>query len=100
MKHFKKFAVVTALICSAAFISCEEDEEDYIVDNCAAELQALSVTLSEKSTAFSNNPTPTTCGAVRTAAINLLNKAEQCDASGQYQQAVQYWMSLDCSEFN
>lgn len=100
MKHFKKFALVALMVCSAAFISCDDDEEDAYVDNCGAELQALSTTLSQKSTAFSNNPNSTTCAALRQAAINLLNKAQACDAAGQYQQAVQVWVSMDCSVYD
>src|SRR5690606_37227590 len=100
MKHLKLLLVAFALTFSAALISCEEEEETTVQDDCYMYLSELSQVLSTKSTAFSNNPNSTTCGAVRTAAINLLHAAEDCDAAGQYEQATQTWMDLDCSDFD
>jgi len=105
MKTLKRlFMVVTLVIATGAMISCEEEEPaslDTTGDDCYDELVTLAEILNEKSNIFSNNPTSSTCSAMRTAALNLINAAQQCDEYGyMYEDAAQAWLDVDCSAFD
>lgn len=96
--------VFTLVIATGAMISCEEEEPttlDTNSDDCYDELVALAETLNEKSNIFSNNPTSSTCSAMRTAALNLIQAAQECDEYGyMYEDAAQAWLDVDCSAFD
>ena len=100
-KIFMVFALVTA---TGAMIACEEEEPTSInnnSDDCYDELVALAEILNEKSSIFSNNPTSSTCSAMRTAALNLIQAAQECDEYGyMYEDAAQAWLDVDCSAFD
>lgn len=104
MKTLRKFLMVLALVATTgAMIACEEEEPTSINtnnDDCYDELVALAEILNEKSNTFSNNPTSSTCSAMRTAALNLIQAAQDCDEYGyMYEDAAQAWLDVDCSVF-
>ncbi|RYJ42731.1 hypothetical protein NU09_1830 [Flavobacterium beibuense] len=85
----------------AAFVSCEEEETtDVSNDACLDQLETLSDILYEKTLVFSNNATPSTCSAVRTAALNLISAAEDCGYGYLYTEQTQFWLDYDCSVFD
>lgn len=104
MKTLRNFFMVFALVvATGAMIACEEEEPASInnSDDCYDELVALAEILNEKSNIFSNNPTSSTCSAMRTAALNLIQAAQDCDEYGyMYEDAAQAWLDVDCSAFD
>ena len=104
MKTLRNFFMVFALVvATGAMIACEEEEPTSInnSDDCYDELVALAEILNEKSNIFSNNPTSSTCSAMRTAALNLIQAAQDCDEYGyMYEDAAQAWLDVDCSAFD
>ena len=105
MKSMKKLLLLFKLVgATTAFVSCEEEEPTDLGggatgDVCLEELEILSDILYEKSITFSNNATPSTCEAVRTAALNLINAAENCGYGYLYTDQTQFWLDYDCSIF-
>ncbi len=104
MKKLRQLSTVFVLFAVTAFaIACEEEESSSVSnnDNCADGLIALSDILVAKSNTFSNSPTTSNCNALRTAALNLLDAAHDCDEYGYlYEKTAQYWIDLDCSDFD
>ncbi|MCW4467848.1 hypothetical protein OGH69_02635 [Flavobacterium sp. MFBS3-15] len=90
------------LIFAGAFaVSCEEEETSSVSDDCYDDLIELSDILVARSNTFSNNPTSSNCSSLRTAALNLLDAAQDCDEYGYlYEETAQYWIDLDCSDFD
>ncbi|QEE51109.1 hypothetical protein FUA48_16465 [Flavobacterium alkalisoli] len=102
MKTMRKLLLLLMLLSvPAAFVSCEEEETtDVSNDACLDQLETLSDILYEKTLIFSNNATPSTCSAVRTAALNLINAAEDCGYGYLYTEQTQFWLDYDCSVFD
>ena len=97
----KLLLLLMLLSVPAAFVSCEEEETtDVSNDACLDQLETLSDILYEKTLIFSNNATPSTCSAVRTAALNLINAAEDCGYGYLYTEQTQFWLDYDCSVFD
>lgn len=70
--------------------------EDEVTDSCSAD--AALEQYQDALTAFSNNPTNSTCRNLKSKANAFIDKAEQCggyDAS----QAHSYINQIDCSDF-
>ncbi len=102
MKTMKKLLLMFMLLgATTAFVSCEEEEPTDVSggDACLAELEVLADILYDASMTFSNNATPSTCEAVRTAALNLINAAENCGYGYLYTDQTQFWLDYDCSLF-
>ncbi|AWH85593.1 hypothetical protein HYN59_10945 [Flavobacterium album] len=103
MKKIKKLSFAFALAAMSVFaVACEEEEPSSVNNNnCYDGLVALSDVLVSKSNTFSNAPTSSNCSALRTAALNLLDAAQNCDEYGYlYEETAQYWVNLDCSDFD
>lgn len=104
MKKMKQLSMGFVLFAVTAFaVACEEEEPSSVSGNdCGDELVELADVLVSRSTTFSSNPTSSNCSSVRTAALNLLNAAEDCDEYGSAYtgEQIQYWVDLDCSEFD
>lgn len=103
MKTIKKFVMALILLGGAvAMISCEEEEETTVnSDDCYEELVQLAEMLNERSVTFNNSPTSANCESLRTAALNLLDAAEDCEDYGyMYEEAAQTWLEIDCSVFD
>lgn len=103
MKTMRKLLLLLMLLSvPAAFVSCEEEETTDVGGNdaCLEQLETLSDILYEKTLVFSNNATPSTCSAVRTAALNLINAAENCGYGYLYTEQTQFWLDYDCSVFD
>jgi hypothetical protein len=102
MKTIKTLLFVLAMaIAPMTFIACEEEEEPDPVttDACLDELVVLANILTEKSNTFSANATVSTCNDVRQAALNLINRAEQCGYGYLYQDQADFWLEYDCTVF-
>lgn len=100
MEKLKKFSLLFMLcIATAGMISCEEEEEDYVYDNCSENLESLANTLVNASNTFSNNPTVSNCNSVRNAALNLIDAAENCEYGYLYEDQAEFWLDYDCSVF-
>ena len=78
------------------FSSCEGEEDSG--GGCEDALVTLSEALSTKSQTYSANPTESNCNAVRTAALNLINKATSCGYGSLYEDQTDFWLSLDCTD--
>ncbi len=102
MKKIKQISAAFVLIFAGAFaVSCEEEETSSVSDDCYDDLIELSDILVARSNTFSNNPTSSNCSSLRTAALNLLDAAQDCDEYGYlYEETAQYWIDLDCSDFD
>lgn len=102
MKTLKNLTLLFAVLLSTAvMISCEEEEPTKLKkDNCLEQLEALSDILYDKSMTFNNNPTSSNCSAMRTAALNLIDKAEDCGYAAEYEGQREFWVNYDCSEFD
>mgnify|MGYP006144699215 CR=1 FL=1 len=105
MKQIKRFSVLIMLfVATAGVIACEEEEPARVnsnnSDNCMAELENLSDILYNKSMTFNSNPTNSNCNAVRTAALNLINAAENCGYGDLYEGQTETWLSIDCTVFD
>ncbi|WP_330443023.1 hypothetical protein [Flavobacterium sp. C4GT6] len=103
IKTIKTIMILCMLLTvPIAFVSCEEEETTEVSGNdaCLDQLEILADILYEKTLVFSNNATPSTCSAVRTAALNLINAAEDCGYGYLYQEQAQFWIDYDCSIFN
>ena len=102
MKTIKTLLLLMVLISiPATIISCEEEETTTVSeDDCLDELTALSDILVTAGEAFSTNITSSNCSAVKTAALNLINAAEECGYSEMYEEQTAFWLSYDCSEFD
>lgn len=96
MKYLKKFTFV--LFVSAAmlvsFSSCEDSVADAVC-NADAEAAAYQAAI----TAFSSNPTRSTCNALVSAAQDLINKASQCGGGIDISAAQASLDTIDCSVF-
>jgi hypothetical protein len=100
MKKTKLF--LSLLFVGAIFMSsCEGEESSTTSGNCSG-LESLAVTLNQKSEAFNANPNSSNCSAMRTAALNLIEAAQDCDGATaeQYEAAAQAWLDIDCSAFD
>lgn len=103
MKKFRKLSLAFALSAMTMFaVACEEEEAAPVNNaDCYEGLVSLSDILVAKSNTFSNSPTTSNCSALRTAALNLLDAAQDCDEYGYlYEDTAQYWIDLDCSDFD
>lgn len=101
MKKFRSFLTLFLLVsATAVFVACEEEDTSSVNDGCEQHLEDLATTLANKSNTFSNNPTRSNCNAVRTAALNLIDAANDCDYGYLYEDQAQYWIDLDCSVFD
>ena len=103
MKIMKKILLLFMFMAATtAFVSCEEEEPTNVSggnDACLEQLEVLADILYEKTMIFSNNATPSTCQAVRTAALNLIDAAEDCGYGYLYTEQTQFWLEYDCSVF-
>lgn len=90
MKYLKKFTFV--LFVSAAMLVSFSSCEDSVADAEAAAYQAAI-------TAFSSNPTRSTCNALVSAAQDLINKASQCGGGIDISAAQASLDTIDCSVF-
>lgn len=97
-KFILMFTAVAML--STTFYSCEADDAGTSTSGCEDELLTLADILTTKSNQFSQNPTPSNCSALKQAALNLLNKAQQCGYEEEYAPLTAQWQQLDCSTFN
>lgn len=83
--------------------SCEGEESgsDVTGGDCAG-IESLAMTLNQKAEVFNSNPTSGNCSAMKTAALNLINVAKNCDGvtAAQYQAAAEAWADVDCSAFD
>ena len=102
MKTIKTLLLFLVLISiPATIISCEEEETTTVSeDDCLDELTALSDLLVDASNAFSTNITSSNCSAVKAAALNLINAAEDCGYGYMYEEQTTFWVNYDCSEFD
>ncbi|MGQ2984237.1 hypothetical protein [Flavobacterium sp.] len=102
MKKLKQLSLALVLFGVTAFaVSCEEEESSSVSSDCGDDLIALADILVTRSNTFSTNPTSGNCSSLRTAALNLLSAAEDCDEYGYlYEDQAQYWIDLDCSQFD
>lgn len=91
-------------VATMLMTSCEGEEDsgaDITGGDCAG-LESLAMTLNQKAEVFNSNPTSGNCSAMKTAALNLINVAKNCDGvtAEQYQTAAEAWANVDCSAFN
>lgn len=101
MKTIKTILLMCMLLTiPAAFVACEEEEPTTVEEDCLGELEGLADVLYNSSMTFSNNPTSSNCSSVRTAALNLINAAENCGYGYLYEDQTQFWLDYDCSEFD
>lgn len=101
MKTIKTILLMCMLLTvPATFIACEEEEPTSVDDDCLGQLESMSDILYNASLTFSNNPTSSNCSAVRTAALNLINAAENCGYGYMYAEQTEFWVNYDCSEFD
>lgn len=101
MKKTKLF--LSMLFVAAAFtVSCEGEESSSTGGTGCTGLESLANTLNAKAQTFNSNPTSSNCSAMKTAALNLLNAAKNCDGAtaAQYQAAAEAWNDVDCSAFD
>jgi hypothetical protein len=90
--------LITAAAVSFTLASCEEEDAS-TSSGCEKALSDLASIVQAKSAAFSSNPNPSTCSALRTATLNLIYKAESCGQTGIHNEQKAYWTSMDCSDF-
>ena len=86
------------VLFSVMLVSCESDEAGSST-NCEAELADLAQVMNERTTIFSQNPTPSNCTSLKNAALKLINKAKDCGYEEQYGPLTASWENIDCSEF-
>lgn len=86
---------VGAAIMSLFLMGCSESE-DVSSDACTEQISTLTDILSNKITAYSNNPTTVNCNAMRSAGINLCDKAISCGFSEFADSRAQY-VAMDCN---
>ena len=102
LKSAGKFILIFTAVAmlSSTFYSCEADDAGSSTGACEDELLELAQIMNSKSTLFSQNPTPSTCSALKQSALNLINKAQQCGYEEQYGPLTAQWQQIDCSAFN
>jgi hypothetical protein len=91
--------ICLALLLCLSLSSCEADDEGSSV-SCEDELIELAQIMNSKTTLFSQNPTPSSCAALKQAALNLIDRAQACGYEEQYGPLTASWEQIDCSEFN
>jgi len=94
--------MLAVLVSATIFaVACEEEESSSVSSsNCYEEVQALADILVTRSNTFSNNPTTGNCNSLRSAAINMLSAAEDCDGGAAFAEQAQFWVDYDCSVFD
>ncbi|MBB6612412.1 hypothetical protein H7F15_15300 [Pontibacter sp. Tf4] len=102
MKHLNSFLLLlVALFCSVALTSCLGDDDEDKGKSCMEELNALAKVNYEKTLAFSNDPTPENCEAMKKTATDFFNKAKQCGDANMIQAAEENLNAIkdwDCTE--
>lgn len=102
MKQIKRISLVIMLfVATAGMIACEEEEPTTVTGGgCEDELEELADILYNRSMTFNSNPTNSNCNSVRSAALNLINAAEDCGYGDLYEGQTETWLSLDCNVFD
>lgn len=105
MEKLKKLSLALAMVlsCSVLMTSCEsEDEGDDVIagDDCYENLMDELEVYQQKINAYSANPNSSTCSALKTSALNLIDAATECGYYEEFGAAAQAWTDLDCSDFD
>lgn len=102
MRHLNSLLLLmVTLFCSVTLTSCLGDDDEDEGRSCIEELNVLAQENYEKTLAYSNNPTPATCEALKKTATDMLNKAKECgDADMIYaaEENLNAIKDLNCSE--
>ena len=87
------------LVFASTLISgCKKEDDTNSCEFTEADAQAYSNVI----TKFSDNPTVGNCSALKQATLKLIAKYEKCDgtAKSEIEELTEFWVDLDCSEFD
>lgn len=82
------------LFLGISIMACSSDDEKK--ENCITQQEVNQ--FQSKVDAFTANPSPTTCSALKEAAFVYLEKLEKCPGASEATKAlVEQWYEMDCS---
>ncbi|WP_411768911.1 hypothetical protein [Winogradskyella sp. A3E31] len=97
------FVFACATLVTISCSSGDDSPEDELITECNG-LDEIIAEYSEATDIFFNNQTENNCEALRTKALELIEKIETCpqviDQYDAIQEAAQEWREVDCSEFD